>query len=376
MNIQSEILKKADIVSLKLRQLYEQSGYVKYRMNQFEEYGFYLENKNFLGNGSYITFTDKGGRLMALKPDVTLSIVKNVKNDVKDSQRLYYVENIYRMIKKDGEYREISQTGLEFIGEIDIIKTVEVLMLAIKSLEIIDKSFVLTVSHMGIISGLMESFEADYTVKEKILDCIKRKSPHDAARVCEENGIDEETQKRIKGIIAAGGKLGGAAKALKEISCNDEMLGAAEELAMVAEFFENSEYKERVVLDFDTISDTQYYNGIMFCGYIEGVAASALVGGRYDNLLKKMGKENLQAMGFAINFYELDRFLKENGGNSVDTVILYDDKSAAFEVMKAVENRRNSGLKVIAEKALPENVKYETVIDLRGNKGEGAKDNA
>jgi hypothetical protein len=76
------------------------------------------------------------------------------------------------------------------------------------------------------------------------------------------------------------------------------------------------------------------------------------------------------------NFYELDRFLKENGGNSVDTVILYDDKSAAFEVMKAVENRRNSGLKVIAEKALPENVKYETVIDLRGNKGEGAKDNA
>ena len=100
MNIQSEILKKADIVSLKLRQLYEQSGYVKYRMNQFEEYGFYLENKNFLGNGSYITFTDKGGRLMALKPDVTLSIVKNVKNDVKDSQRLYYVENIYRMIKK------------------------------------------------------------------------------------------------------------------------------------------------------------------------------------------------------------------------------------------------------------------------------------
>jgi ATP phosphoribosyltransferase regulatory subunit len=114
----------------------------------------------------------------------------------------------------------------------------------------------------------------------------------------------------------------------------------------------------------------------MFCGYIEGVAASALVGGRYDNLLKKMGKENLQAMGFAINFYELDRFLKENGGNSVDTVILYDDKSAAFEVMKAVENRRNSGLKVIAEKALPENVKYETVIDLRGNKGEGAKDNA
>jgi hypothetical protein len=57
MNIQSEILKKADIVSLKLRQLYEQSGYVKYRMNQFEEYGFYLENKNLLCHNCFAEFT-------------------------------------------------------------------------------------------------------------------------------------------------------------------------------------------------------------------------------------------------------------------------------------------------------------------------------
>jgi len=365
MDVKTDYLKRSDVVSLKLRSLYEQHGYIKYRMNKFEEYGYYLENKNFLGNDSYITFNDKNGKLMALKPDVTLSIVKNVKKDAGANQRVYYSENIYRRVKNAAEFREISQTGLEFIGSIDTVTTVEVLLLALKSLEIIDSSFVLTVSHMGILSGLMESIDADYTVKNKILECIKRKSAHDAARVCRDSGISEEAQRRIEGIIGIGGKLCDAADSLKELSCNETMSEAAAELARIGEFFAASKYNSRVMLDFDTVSDMKYYNGIMFCGYIEGVASSVLVGGRYDNLLKKMDKENLQAMGFAVNFYELDRFLRDNDESKADAVVLYGKDTDPVAVAAKVDELCDKGLKVICEKELPVGIKYDSVIDLR-----------
>ena len=77
MESEISILKKSELAELRLRRLFEQYGYQKYRMNQFEEYAFYIENKNFLGSDSFITFNDKDGKLMALKPDVTLSMEKN-----------------------------------------------------------------------------------------------------------------------------------------------------------------------------------------------------------------------------------------------------------------------------------------------------------
>ena len=72
-----------------LRALYEQYGYHLYRMAKFEPYDMYRENKNFLRGENIITFSNPNGVLMALKPDVTLSIVKNAKPDVK-TQKLYY----------------------------------------------------------------------------------------------------------------------------------------------------------------------------------------------------------------------------------------------------------------------------------------------
>ena len=57
-----------------------------------------------------ITFSGEGGKLMALKPDVTLSIVKNAPEEPGVVQKVYYSENVYR------DYREIRQAGLECVG--------------------------------------------------------------------------------------------------------------------------------------------------------------------------------------------------------------------------------------------------------------------
>ncbi|HZK87681.1 MAG TPA: ATP phosphoribosyltransferase regulatory subunit, partial [Anaerovoracaceae bacterium] len=85
-------LKPDEIATLKIRGIYEQAGYKKYKMSRFEEYSLYAENKDFLGGEKMITFTDLDGRLLALKPDVTLSIINNSRATRKNPEKLYYIE--------------------------------------------------------------------------------------------------------------------------------------------------------------------------------------------------------------------------------------------------------------------------------------------
>ena len=66
-----------------------------------------------------ITFTDLDGRLLALKPDVTLSIAKNAQVGPGGCGRYYYQENVYRPSQESHTFREISQMGLECIGAVD-----------------------------------------------------------------------------------------------------------------------------------------------------------------------------------------------------------------------------------------------------------------
>ena len=79
----------AERIALSLRDLYGRYGYRQYKMSKFEEYDLYARNKDFLISDSVITFTDTDGKLMALKPDVTLSIVNN-SMDCPGIRKLYY----------------------------------------------------------------------------------------------------------------------------------------------------------------------------------------------------------------------------------------------------------------------------------------------
>ena len=118
-----------------LRDLYSAYGYRQYKVSKFESYDLYASNRNFLQSKQILTFTDTNGRLMALKPDVTLSIIKNTEPDAAIS-KVYYTENVYRVPKNGDGFQEIMQTGLELIGAVDDYAMAEVVMLAERSLRV------------------------------------------------------------------------------------------------------------------------------------------------------------------------------------------------------------------------------------------------
>ena len=180
-------LRQTEKIMYALRSLYESYGYTQYRMGKFEEYDLYVKNKSFLLSDHIIAFTDTDGKLMALKPDVTLSIVKNSPEREDGVRRVYYNENVYRVPKGGFSYKEIMQTGLECIGEIDTYSLVQVLSLAAKSLEEISGDFVLDISHLGIISALIDGMVSDRDIKEKLIVALGEKNIHTIDALCKEN---------------------------------------------------------------------------------------------------------------------------------------------------------------------------------------------
>ena len=88
MIIETDNLKYDEQAVFLLRSLYSKYGYKQYKMRKFEEYDLYVRNKDFLISDSVITFTDTNGKLMALKPDVTLSIIKNTADNPKGTKTL------------------------------------------------------------------------------------------------------------------------------------------------------------------------------------------------------------------------------------------------------------------------------------------------
>ena len=260
-------LRPEERAALKLRSLYDSCGYSFYRMSRFEEYDFYAGKKDFLTSKSILTFTDINGKLMALRPDVTLSIIKHVKNS-ESVQKFYYDEKVYRVPKNADSFREISQAGVECVGELSNENIREILELALKSLETIadGRNFVLDIANASTVAQLLENNE----IKSEILKCIAAKNihglkaldaPEKLINLLESNEIDDNTVGIINSI---------------------------------------QNYREKIKIDYSAVSNLNYYNGLVFRGFIEGVPESILSGGQYDGLMKLMGKKNSRAIGFAV----------------------------------------------------------------------------
>ncbi len=339
-----------------LRTIYEKLGYKKYKMSKFEEYDLYLENKSFLKSENIITFNDLNGKLLALKPDVTLSIVKN-SGDY--PQKLYYTENVYRV--KSGQYKEIMQVGLEYLGNVDLYTVCEVLSLASKSLELISKDYILDISHMGFLSGLLEEFNFSQSAYEKALTLISQKDAHELKELCEKSGADEALTEKLVKLSSLYGSLGEMLSELSELNINEKTDIAFKELSDIYNTLKAVGCDNNINLDFSIINDMSYYNGVIFQGFIKGIADNVLSGGRYDNLLSKFGKK-AEAIGFALYFDMLEYFMETEAEYDVDVMLTYGENAETTSLTKAVNMLISTGQTVLAATNIPKNLRYKQLL--------------
>lgn len=350
-----DILKKEEAAVYRLRALYESYGYSQFKMSKFEEYDLYVQNKSFLVSDHIITFTDTNGKLMALKPDVTLSIVKNSREN-SGVQKVHYNENVYRVSGGSGAYKEIMQVGLECLGDVDGYCISEVMTLAAKSLKEISSEFVLDVSHLGIVSAVVDAMHLSTGAKSQVLRCVSEKNLHGAEAAAMADGAAEEKIGLLKKLMSI---YGPAHTVLSQLEALLPENGAVAELREVI----CAVPRENVRIDFSVVHDMTYYNGIVFKGFVAGVPASILSGGQYDRLMEKMGKKS-KAVGFAVYMDLLEDLPEEPSDYDVDTVVLYSDGCSMKRVSAQVEALTAAGKSVTARKTVPEKLRFREIVKL------------
>ena len=286
-----------------LQKLYEGSGYRRYKMSKFEEYDLYAGNKDLLASEGIITFTDTNGKLMALKPDVTLSIIRNTRDKKGQLNKVYYNESVYRISDSSKRYREIQQTGLECIGDVDDAAVLEVTSLAAKSLTAISGKGILSVSQPQIAADCLANAGVSGETLDEALKLIEEKNLHGLEALLNENGNSEE---EIRKVLQLAGLSGTAEEVLASLRTLGVQERLTEQLSLIAEGFRQEGLSKMLRFDLSLSCGTRYYSGIVFKGYVNGIPSAVLSGGRYDALARRMGKK-CSAIGFAVYMDLLER---------------------------------------------------------------------
>ncbi|MBQ8507863.1 MAG: ATP phosphoribosyltransferase regulatory subunit [Clostridia bacterium] len=358
-------IKNEERIVFSLRSLYGGYGYSRYKMSKFEEYELYVRNKDFLISDSVITFTDTNGKLMALKPDVTLSIVKNGRDIPGYVQKVYYNENVYRVSRGSHSFKEIMQVGLECIGDIDSYCILEVVELAARSLNDISENAVLNISHLGVISDLIGNVDGE--TRQAIMNCIREKNAHELSRACEAAGMGEKAE-LLNCLLTTYGSPDEVIPALKRRISSP----ALDQLEALASALRGSGVEDMLRIDFSVVNDVNYYNGIVFRGYIEGVPQGVLSGGQYDRLMAKLGRKS-GAIGFAVYLDQLERLHESDKKDDVDVLLVYDEGADIAGLQRAMARLRASG-SVTAQRQVPEKLRYRQLARYRNGEVEILED--
>ncbi|MCD8201008.1 MAG: ATP phosphoribosyltransferase regulatory subunit [Clostridia bacterium] len=330
-----------DTLLREINSLYSSYGYRRYRSECFEDYALFSENRDFLLCKNVLTFSDRDGKLRALRPDVTISLIKRI-NLKKSCERLFYNEKVFRPGDEDGRFREISQAGVEVVGDIKPINTAETVYLACETLSRVSDSYILCLSHMGFLEGLFDWFSVEGEARTRLYELLKMKNLHDFSAVASSESLDAD-------MAAAFSLLARGPATLTDLSGiikNEKMKKAFGEMTELLSVTEKLGLGGRVRLDFSVVSDENYYDGVIFNGFVKGLPKAVLSGGRYDRLVKKLGK-SCGAIGFALYLDRLERlFAKDSdepeeifGEDAAKALITARDAVAAGRKVRLGEER-------------------------------------
>lgn len=270
---------------------------------------------------------DSDGSLLMLRPDLTLPVARLVAGRVSAGElpaRFRYAAPVVREEPSlRGQPRQFTQLGVELVGEDGAASEVEVVRLlaeALGALEVPDWRIVF--GSVTPLTSLLDACAPTPDFREEVLALV-----HDSDLVTLDElissteGLAPAAARALREVCRMGGGaevIGRLDALLAEAGVDPASRGTVELSALagsLADLFEQG----RLSFDFSIINSFDYYTGIIFKGYAEGIAASLASGGRYDAVLANLGRPGLVACGFALSLERLQEVLGEPGESGVVT---------------------------------------------------------
>lgn len=287
---------------------------------------------------------DKQGHTVVLRPDMTTPIARVVSSLYKDVSlpiRLFYQANVFRAQEKEaGRNAEFFQTGVELIGDASVDADAEAIAIAIYCLQAANVSPIkIAIGHVDFLDGLLDEIITDPIIHEKFRRFLHDNDYVSYRHLADTVDIGDQDRKRLHAILNLRGGKAKIAEA-RELTINGKARKAVQTIESLWQALEAYGVTEHVLLDFNLISNLNYYTGVVFEGYAADLGSPLVTGGRYDKLLDQFGRP-APATGFAI---KMDRLMQvtafEQGVEKKITVIGYAAANREQAVTMAQQLRK------------------------------------
>ena len=291
--------------------------------------------------------TDTRGRLMVIRPDCTIPIARLVATRLAASPmplRLYYSENVYR-VEHDlrGKRNEVFQTGVELIGSNALRSDLEIVELAASGLsDIGGERFRIELCHIGYFKALIDSLDAPGETKEQIRQCIEQKNYPALGDL-----LDPFGAARAALALRYLPRLFGGEEVFEKAYALFDENGARESLdylRSIYDYLRQLGLEGSVIVDLGLVNQIEYYTGIIFRGYFDGIGEPVLSGGRYDNLISDFGAA-LPAVGFAVNADLASAVIEKQPPQTPD-ILVFSDEAHLPQAVNYIRSLTDNGLVV------------------------------
>lgn len=341
--------RKKKIIINGLEKTFETFGYDEVITPTVEYYKTFSIDDKCMDEEKIYKFFESNGRILALRPDMTLPIARVVSTKMKEVEapiRLRYTSNIFRVNRKfGGKKNEYTDLGVELIGVPELDGDIEVLTMALEGFKKLNISnFKLEIGNIKFFNEIFDKSKIKEDEKEKLAELIEEKSLIELEKFLDCLEIEESKKNFLKRLPWLFGD--------EDILNNDiefkddkDVMEAILYLKKVNKILKELGYEENITFDLGMVPGVNYYTGIIFKGYIEGARAPVLSGGRYDNLIKSFGRD-LPAVGFSIDVDLILENINFNNEEKIKEYIIYYGKNKLVQAIKKSRDIRDKGIRV------------------------------
>ncbi|MDQ2087687.1 ATP phosphoribosyltransferase regulatory subunit [Herbivorax sp. ANBcel31] len=336
----------------KMRKVFRSYGCYEIETPMVEFYDVFSSEKEIAPQETMFKFFDKEGRILVLRPDITIPIARVVATKYKDANyplKFSYIGNTFKYNESGGgRQKEFTQAGMEIVGVNTPEADAEIIAAAIDSVKELGlESFQIDIGQVEFFKGLMEEADLSEEETEQMRVLIDRKDFLGVEELVKKHSIKEE----LKELIFSLPKLFGSVDVIEKVekySINQRCINALENLRKIVEILEDYGLSKYVSIDLGMVQSLNYYTGIIFRGFTYGVGFPILSGGRYDSLVEKFGKK-APATGFSLGINMIMMALDRQKINieelSIDSLICYEPKGRK-SAFKICDTLRKQGLDV------------------------------
>lgn len=309
-------------ISDKVRACFSSHGYLPIETPLLEEKGA-LERGGRVPESPFQLF-DSDGSLLVMRPDITLAVARMVAGRLSDSTlplRLRYNASVVREESSlSGQPRQFTQLGVELVGGEGVDGEAEVIALLAEVLRALEvPAWRIVCGSVTPLTALLDACAPSEAFREQALALVHASDLVGLNELVAQSGLDPASARALRRLP----RLAGDKHVIDEL---DDLLddagvapnerGTTELRALVAEMGKLSD-EGVLYFDFSVMNSFEYYTGVIFKGYAEGITAAIASGGRYDAVLEHYGFSDVAACGFMLSLERLQEILGEQGESGV-----------------------------------------------------------